>query len=308
MLQIFLGNDCNFNCPYCLQPKGKLKTKKLDIERIASFILNNPIKEIRFWGGEPLLYIDLIREIVAGLEHNNIIINKTMVTNGSLLNENITNYLKHKAIFTCLSYHEEMDPNCLKWLSRLEYKSINYLITKQSLYLWDLINLKDKFDATFNQDIYIIPGYVRATSSCPSEYYLTEKEIDYHIEHLRILNKFGFAPRLIETLKGQWDNIAANYTPGNAKCMNASHVSIDISGEILPCHYAQNFGTEGKGFGQIPDFDLIPSTQRHINTEKCRECDILPYCQGNCHLSSTHEIDCLLTQKLYHFLFKEFNK
>ena len=305
MLQIFLGNNCNFNCSYCLQPKDDLKPAKLDIDRIASYILENPIKEVRFWGGEPLLYIDLIKEIVSGLERYNIVMPKIMVTNGSLLNEDITNYLKDKSIFTCLSYHSDLDPNCLEHLSKLEYKSINYLITKQSLYLWDLINLKAKFDKAFDQNIYVLPIYVRATPSCPSKFYLTEKSISYHIEHLRLLRQIGIAPILLETLKGQWDNIAASYTPGHAKCMAPGHVSIDISGKAMACHYAQNVNDRETDFGKIPHFSLIPSTQRHIKTEECQACEILPYCSGSCHLSLTHEIDCLLIKELYNFLYME---
>ena len=305
MLQIFLGNDCNFSCSYCLQPKDRLQTKTLDIDRIAFFIQDRSIEEIRFWGGEPLLYIDLIKEIISGLEVRNIYTRRTMVTNGSLLNENITNYLKDKSIFTCLSYHADMDTQCLKWLARLKFKSINYLVTKQSLYLWDLINLKNQFDRTFDQDIYVLPIYVKATPSCPSEYYLTEKEIDYHIEHLRLLHKIGITPRLLETLRGQWDQTASQYVPLSGKCMSPWHVSINVSGEVLPCHYAQDANRQEANFGRIPDFDLIPSTQRYINTQECQECEVLPYCQGNCHLSLTHEIDCLFAKKLYNFLYRE---
>ena len=308
MLNIFLGNDCNFNCPYCLQPKGGRQTRKLDMERITAFITGKSITDIRFWGGEPLLYIDLIKEIVAGLEHRGIDVNMAMVTNGSLLNSDMVDFLNQKSIFTCLSYHAEMRLESLGFMAALESRGVNYLVTRQSLYLWDLINLQDRFADTFGQHIAALPIYVKATPACPPPFHLNPKAVGFHMDHLRLLHRTGLAPQILETLKGNWDQVAQRFKPGYARCMNPEHVSVDISGRILPCHYAQDTGDPEMGPGFIPDVDLIPGTQRYIHSKECGECEVLPYCQGGCHLSLTHETDCLLTRQLYTFLYKEIGR
>ena len=305
MLNIYLGNACNFNCSYCLQPKSPGVEKKPDLDRMAAFIRNRSIEEVRFWGGEPLLYFSRIQEIIAGFEQRNIHVSMAMVTNGSLLNKEGAAYLNEKNIFTCLSFHEEMDPSCLPFLAALKYRSINYLITGRSLYLWDAINLKLGFERQFLRPIHVLPIYVNATATCPSGYYLTPRDIDYHIRHLRLLHGVGLGEGVVTTLRGQWDNRASQYIPGDARCMNPGHVSVDVTGRVLPCHYADNINDVPESSEYIPGHGLIPSTQRHVNSQECRACEVLPYCQGGCHLSQTHATDCLLARKLYDFLYRE---
>jgi len=66
-------NDCNFNCRYCFHEKNKLYLNKKKVDRIINFIfpflLDQP--NVLFYGGEPLLALDIIKSIITGLNHLN---------------------------------------------------------------------------------------------------------------------------------------------------------------------------------------------------------------------------------------------
>lgn len=120
--------ECNFRCKYCViehnvsnhQRKIKMD-KKVVIKGINLFLRNISKtideKKIIFYGGEPLLYFDIIRfaieyirdkEIFGEFGPNGIIIH--LVTNGSLITEEIAKFLKIHNVFVTVSidgYEEE---------------------------------------------------------------------------------------------------------------------------------------------------------------------------------------------------------
>lgn len=87
---------CNFRCPYCYE-------KGIIYDKISSEIIENTIKfinsfgckniDICWYGGEPLLCIDDIVKIVNGIRKEDVNINQSIVTNGYLLNDEISRKL-----------------------------------------------------------------------------------------------------------------------------------------------------------------------------------------------------------------------
>ncbi|MDD2907724.1 MAG: radical SAM protein [Candidatus Gracilibacteria bacterium] len=87
--------SCNFDCSYCdvVKDKKQLDSEKLEI--FINFIKKNKeqINLVKFFGGEPLLAFKNIKYIIENTA--NIIGNKyELVTNTSLLNEEICDYLE----------------------------------------------------------------------------------------------------------------------------------------------------------------------------------------------------------------------
>lgn len=107
LLTVFLSEKCNLNCTYCNQDKWS--KKEIDpylfleeYKRIRNEFPNEPIK-IDFFGGEPLMFIDLIKTIIKETE-NDKDISYGMPTNGLLMTEEILNYLISKNVEISLSF------------------------------------------------------------------------------------------------------------------------------------------------------------------------------------------------------------
>lgn len=100
--------DCNFRCKYCIYSEEKNKkqrshkhenmawdTAKRAIDFYQEHSIDSKYKSISFYGGEPLLQFDLIRKVVEYSEgvFAGVPLLFNMTTNGSLLNEQIVDFL-----------------------------------------------------------------------------------------------------------------------------------------------------------------------------------------------------------------------
>lgn len=90
--------ECNFACPYCYENRRPGRMSKEVRDSIMDFIIQNIEKgtkelDITWYGGEPLLYPELIREFAMKIrsiaEDNGCTLKMYMVTNGYLLNQNV---------------------------------------------------------------------------------------------------------------------------------------------------------------------------------------------------------------------------
>jgi len=109
-LTLFMTEDCNFNCSYCFQIKGKQYLKNSMIEKAVDFFLPLLTEKcfINFYGGEPLLAYGQIQHAVDYLEAQNKgqkrEIQYTMTTNGSLLDDDILQFLSRHKFSVMLSF------------------------------------------------------------------------------------------------------------------------------------------------------------------------------------------------------------
>ncbi len=103
-----ITQDCNLRCGYCLYTKGSNINQRTHNNKVMSFevaksaidyLIDNSIDsnevDIGFYGGEPLLEFNLIKQVVTYV--NNKYLGKritfSMTTNGTLLNEEIVSFL-----------------------------------------------------------------------------------------------------------------------------------------------------------------------------------------------------------------------
>jgi len=100
---------CNLRCKYCyvhfgdynvLNPIKEIKEEL--IPKISDFLSNLGIKEVVFFGGEPLIGINSIRKIIKNLDKR-INVKYSLVTNGTLINHNIINLIKEYNIKVTVS-------------------------------------------------------------------------------------------------------------------------------------------------------------------------------------------------------------
>lgn len=103
--------DCNFRCWYCYEEhvKGSKMTPEVlvSVKKLISNILNNQINlktfNLSFFGGEPLMYFNVIAKPL--IEHVNTLclpkdikVNLHFTSNGFLLNNTIIDFLRDKNV------------------------------------------------------------------------------------------------------------------------------------------------------------------------------------------------------------------
>jgi MoaA/NifB/PqqE/SkfB family radical SAM enzyme len=107
---VVLTDQCNFDCAYCYEPKGKKCLEFSTLVKAVNFFHKffAPECSINFYGGEPLLAFDTLRRAVEYLECLSAARNKkirySLTTNGSLLNEDILGFLDEHAFSLTLSF------------------------------------------------------------------------------------------------------------------------------------------------------------------------------------------------------------
>ena len=102
-------DDCNFYCEYCPQKKEKKFISVDLIKRAIDFFY--PLMEnnasVGFYGGEPLLCFNAIREAVIYFKKKNFPakpVDFSITTNGSLLNEEVLEFLNQNRFSVILSF------------------------------------------------------------------------------------------------------------------------------------------------------------------------------------------------------------
>ena len=102
--------DCNFNCSYCYQIKGKKSIDLTTVENAVDFFFSFLTEEcyINFYGGEPLLAFDQIKHAVSTIQEKNKRLKKhvqySMTTNGSLIDQDVLKFLNQHKFLLLLSF------------------------------------------------------------------------------------------------------------------------------------------------------------------------------------------------------------
>lgn len=109
LITLYLGNTCNFDCVYCdrgyIESIGGQNVNRTNVDEMKEFfewVVSQPndLKLVSFHGGEPLLFIKRMEQIMQwlypmALEHDWKI---TLTTNGSLVKENEWFFAKYNKI------------------------------------------------------------------------------------------------------------------------------------------------------------------------------------------------------------------
>ena len=110
---INLTNDCNLKCTYCIYSEKYKFTRKINyqvikLDTIKSFLneflhKNENKKLISFYGGEPLLQFTLLSDVVNFCTSNFNKISFSITTNGTLMNNQIVNFLVKNSFVVSIS-------------------------------------------------------------------------------------------------------------------------------------------------------------------------------------------------------------
>lgn len=131
-----LTEECNFQCSYCFQSGGREVLKLSTAQKALDFFLQFSEQNcfINFTGGEPLLVFDLLKHIVSDSQdiysQSKREMRFVITTNGSLIDENVLDFLRNHRFFVILSFDGLAQETSRKKNSFSDIKSITEKILK----------------------------------------------------------------------------------------------------------------------------------------------------------------------------------
>lgn len=312
---IMLGFSCNFSCKYCLQHEQKCITKVYNTD-IILFIKNHNIKNIYFYGGEPLLYFDIIKNIVQQLESIKDI-NFNIITNGSLLTKEIVTFLLKYNFNVGISW-DGRNTSLSRGVDVFKTNKENIFSLKNGFTISGVLN---KFNSvkTFLEDVNEINNeFKEETNSlidikfnldCIHNPTHSNDEI-YHIDYTKIETEmkeltynFFHNHNKNSSIENQYIqdfiNKVYNYEEYNeiqpnkySNCGNGTYVlNINLDGNLYLCH---NDSTTclGNIYSSYDEYVLnyIKFNKMSMFYKKyCKHCSVRFICDGGCMLCDEEE-------------------
>lgn len=342
-LCLHIAHDCNLACRYCFAEEGEYhgrralmsyETGKQALDFLIANSGNRRNLEVDFFGGEPLMNWQVVKDLVKYGREQEKIHNKnfrfTLTTNGVLLNDEIMEFANKEMANVVLSIDGRKEVHDYMRPFRKGKGSYDLIVPKFQ-----------KFAESRNQEKY----YVRGT--------FTHNNLDFSKDVLH-LSDLGFKQISVEpvvslpeepyaikeedipVICAEYDKLAAEmvkrHREGND--FNFFHFMIDLTGgpcvykrlsgcgsgteylavtpwgDLYPCH--QFVGEEGFLLGNvfegIKNTDLVDEFKccNVYAKEKCRNCFARFYCSGGCAANSykfhgsindAYDIGCELQKK-----------
>lgn len=322
-LCLHVAHDCNLKCTYCFAAQGDFDGEKLLMplevgKKAIDFIIeqskNRENLEIDFFGGEPLMNLDVVKELVTYgnemAEKNHKKFKFTMTTNGVLLNAKTREYL-----------NETMDNIVLSLDGRKEVNDrMRQTVNDQGSYDVIIDNIKEMAEMRGNKDHYVRGTYTHhnldfskdvqflaaegftsisvepVVAAASHDYALTEADLP------TIINEYdAFA---LTYLKRQQEGLNYNFFHFNVDLEHGpcvykrlsgcgagkDYVAVTPEGDIYPCH--QFVGNEAFKMGDVNsgitngEIKKIFDAGNLMEKEACQTCWAKYFCGGGCHANA----------------------
>lgn len=342
-LCLHIAHDCNLACRYCFAEEGEYHGRRalMSVEvgkKALDFLIANSggrrNLEVDFFGGEPLMNWDVVKQLVAYGREQEKLHDKhfrfTLTTNGVLLNDEVMEFCNREMGNVVLSLDGRKSVNDRMRPFRSGKGSYDLIVPKFQ-----------KFAESRNQTNY----YVRGT--------FTHDNLDFAEDVLHFAD-LGFKQMSVEPVVApqeedyaireedlpvileQYDRLAAEYVKRHkeGRGFNFFHFMLDLTagpcvakrlsgcgsgteylavtpwGDLYPCH--QFVGQEDFLLGNV-DTGVTNTAVRDefklcnvYAKEKCRDCFARFYCSGGCaanaynfhgKITEAYDIGCAMQKK-----------
>lgn len=313
-----LTQNCNLSCKYCYSGRSHKPDMSLTTaQRIIDFVLDittpGQVISFGFFGGEPLLRFELLRDITVYIrkkeQDTGKPINLTITSNGTLLTEPILDFFKRQHIDLCISIDgpakvhnlnrcyrdglgsfDDVVRNLYLAIDRLDSLQVNavygpdtidYLMETVSFFSElgiDVIHLNPNITTCWDENIY---QKLELIYMQIAEYYIQTYLYKQELAINFIDNK------IILLLKGGYDC--------TDKCgMGETELGFAPSGNIYPCERFIGEGFDspfclGTVFSGIDQTKLSSVTEHRGNrNSECKICDLQKYCMNWCGCTNYH--------------------
>mgnify|MGYP001101448569 CR=1 FL=1 len=342
-LCLHVAHDCNLRCNYCFASQGDFKGDRslmtLDVgKRALEFLVENSGNrrnlEVDFFGGEPLMNFDLVKELVSygrELEKNyNKHFRFTITTNGVLLDEDKIEFINENMdnVVLSLDGRKEVNDNMRKTISGegsydIIFPKFQKMIDKRGDKDYYIRGTFTGYNLDFSKDI--LDFYNKGLKKTSVEPVVTSPDKDYAIKEEDlgiILEEYErFSKDYIEIKKKDKDFLFFHFMIDlkQGPCLvkravgcgaGSEYMAVTPQGDLYPCH--QFVGDEKFKIGDV--FKGIENTEIRkefkkanvYNKSECRDCWARFYCSGGCHANAynhhkdimkPYEIGCEMEKK-----------
>ncbi len=340
-----IAHDCNLACKYCFASQGdyggvKRELMSFDVaKRAVDFLIqmSGPRQhcEIDFFGGEPLMNWNVVKQTVEYVESiqeaHNKIFKLTLTTNGMLLTQDKIDYLNEHNLSLVLSLdgretvHNSMRPSAggTDTYQTVAKNLVNAVQQREGreYYVrgtYTHKNLDFTKDVMAMSDLGFVHLSMEPVVGKEGDYVLREEDIPRLKEEYERLADI-YLQRQKEGKGDEFNFFHFNMDLYRGPCMSkrlrgcgAGHeyMAVVPNGDIYPCH--QFVGKDGYILGNVfeglKNFD-IPHTFRntHVMTKPiCAACWAKFFCSGGCHannetfagtIAEPYELSCELQKK-----------
>lgn len=342
-LCLHVAHDCNIRCAYCFASQGDFKgdrslmsfeVGKKALDLLVSHSGNRRNLEVDFFGGEPLMNFEVVKQLVSYGRSLEAAHNKnfrfTLTTNGVLLNDEIMDYVNTHMSNVVLSIDGRKEVN----------DKMRYTISGGGTYDIIVEKFKKLIEKRGNKSYYVRGTYTKNNLDFANDVLhmvdlgFTSTSVEPVVA--KPTDSYAIGEEDLETLNAQYDQLADALIErhNTDKAFTFFHFALDLSqgpcvikrlsgcgagseylavtpeGDIYPCH--QFVGNDhfkmGNVLAGILDFGLTNEFKNaHVyNKEKCRACWAKFYCSGGCHANAhnfnndiyiPYDIGCELEKK-----------
>lgn len=325
-LCLHVSHDCNLKCKYCFASQGDFGGEKemmsfeIGKKAIDYLIANSGNRrnlEIDFFGGEPLMNFDVVKQLVEYgrkvEKENNKNIRFTITTNGILLDDEKIDYINenmHNAVLS-LDGRKEINDNMRPTVNNKgsydvimpKFKKLVEKRDKDKYYYIRGTFTRDNLD--FSEDVlhFADEGF-ELTSIEPvvgdesNPYALRQEDLE------KVFNEYEKLAKEYANRKLKGDNftffhfvIDLNQGPCVIKRITGcgagnEYLAVTPNGDIYPCH--QFVGNDDFKLANIMDEEIIipkeisdTFREAHVySKEDCKKCWNKFYCSGGCHANA----------------------
>ena len=338
-----ISHDCNLRCEYCFAAQGDFghgrklmpfEVGKAAIDFLIKHSANRHNLELDFFGGEPLMNLDVVKKVVEYArsiekEHNKNF-RFTMTTNGILLDDDSIDFINREMSNVVLSLdgrkevndrlrptvnkkgsYDIIVPKYQKLVAERGDKEyyVRGTFTKYNLdFTDDVMHLNELgFDQISVEPVVIDPElpYALTESDLPVIAEEYEKLSKILIERKKNGTSFNFFHFMIDLDQGP----CAIKRLRGCSCGN-EYVAVTPEGDIYPCH--QFVGMDEWKMGSVLDDSIDHKMKKMFSKaniyskEECADCWAKFYCSGGCNANNMqynntifkpHKLSCALEQK-----------
>ncbi len=340
---LHIAHDCNLKCNYCFASQGNFKgershmsleTGKKALEFLAKNSGNRRNLEVDFFGGEPLMNFQVVKDLVKYGREIEKDYNKnfrfTITTNGVLLDDDKIDFINENMdnVVLSLDGRKEINDKMRKTLNNggsydVVLPKFKAMVDKRGDKDYYIRGTFTNHNIDFTNDI--MDYYKQGFKKVSMEPVVTSEEMEYALrrEHLQdVLNEYEkFSKEYIDIKKKDEDFYFFHFMIDleQGPCIvkrsvgcgaGSEYLAITPEGELYPCHQFVGekefrMGTLDTG---VENTDLREVFKRAniYNKEECRDCWARYYCSGGCHanayyahndLMKSYELACEMEKK-----------
>ncbi len=340
---INISHDCNLRCEYCFAAKGDfgqgrclmpLETAKKAIDFIIANSGTRRNLEVDFFGGEPLMNFDVVKQTVEYArsieKQHNKNFRFTITTNGLLLDDEKTEYINREMNNAVLSLDGRKEVNDRMRVTPNGKGCYDVIVPKYQKLVagrgdkdYYIRGTFTKYNLDFTNDVLHFRDL--GFDQLSIEPVVSDPKLDYSIKYEDLPRVFEEYERLADTIinsrkKGDRYNffhfmIDLNQGPCAIKrlrgcgCGN-EYVAVTPQGDIYPCH--QFVGMEQFKMGNLHDGTFNTEMKEDFaranvySKENCKDCWAKFYCSGGCNANNfqyegdirkSHKTSCELEKK-----------